>query len=194
VDLVSPSGPVVAARDYALAGTLPVVDQGRDFVGGYTDSRSAGTIDNVPVIVFGDHTRRVKYVDFPFAIGAQGTKVLAPRAGWDAKFLAYAVATCPLDNRGYGRHWAELRNASIPKPPLEEQRQIVSALEERLTRVEDALRPVHSAVSKLAALRLSVMAALHPSQPQRWRPVGLPDVTVNRDGVRVPVKQSVRLD
>ena len=33
-------------------------------------------ITNLPEIIFGNHTRNVKYVDFEFLPGADGTKIL----------------------------------------------------------------------------------------------------------------------
>ena len=55
-----------------------MVDQGRGFIGGYTTDLQAMHDSPLPVIVFGDHTRILKYIDFPFACGADGTQLLRP--------------------------------------------------------------------------------------------------------------------
>lgn len=56
---------------YADAGRYPIVDQGARFICGFTDEESAVWPYDLPVIVFGDHTRILKFVDFPFVIGAE---------------------------------------------------------------------------------------------------------------------------
>jgi len=62
--------------DFAPHGRYPIVDQGKTLIAGYTDDASRLCNVPAPVIVFGDHTRAVKFVDFPFCLGADGTKVL----------------------------------------------------------------------------------------------------------------------
>lgn len=71
--------------EYLEEGPYPIIDQGQRRVAGYTSDpdrlvRSAG-----PLIVFGDHTTCVKYVGEPFALGADGVKVLRAKNGFDAK-------------------------------------------------------------------------------------------------------------
>jgi len=68
--------PRIKKRDYKSFGDIPIVDQGRDFVGGYTSDSDAMHDAPLPIIIFGDHTRILKYVDFPFASGADGTQLL----------------------------------------------------------------------------------------------------------------------
>ena len=94
-------------KDYLSSGKLPVVDQGQSLIGGYTDNPNAELSCNLPVIVFGDHTRVVKYVDFPFGAGADGIKVLEPAEGIYPKFLYYATQylVLRLEDRGYARHY-----------------------------------------------------------------------------------------
>ncbi|MCK4236383.1 MAG: restriction endonuclease subunit S, partial [Candidatus Krumholzibacteria bacterium] len=68
----------INASEINKTGNFPVVDQGREFISGYSDDESKLFKLEAPVIIFGDHTRCFKYVDFPFIIGADGTKVLTP--------------------------------------------------------------------------------------------------------------------
>src|ERR1022692_896036 len=48
------------ARDYAKSGTIPVVDQGKNFITGWTNDESAAIRERLPFIIFGDHTRIFK--------------------------------------------------------------------------------------------------------------------------------------
>jgi type I restriction enzyme, S subunit len=86
-------------------------------------------------VVFGDHTRALKYVDFPFVRGADGTQVLKPKPGIDARFFYYALRSIDLPSRGYNRHFKALKETEIALPSPAEQ----SRVAELLKLVEDAL-------------------------------------------------------
>ena len=58
-------GTKLPTNDYQKIGSTAIIDQGQEFIAGYTD-RSEGIFTDVPVIIFGDHTRVFKYIDFPF--------------------------------------------------------------------------------------------------------------------------------
>ena len=124
----------VKRKDYLPEGPIPVLDQGQDFIAGYTTTDNAYT-GQLPAVLFGDHTRIFKYVDFPFALGADGVKVLIPQEGFDASFLYHYFRNAHIPSAGYSRHFKFLRELSVCKPPLSEQRQIVSILN-RATKIE----------------------------------------------------------
>ncbi len=109
-------------KDYAESGTLPVIDQGQDFVAGYTSDTAFRCASRPPFIVFGDHTRVVKLVEFDCAIGADGTKVFTGKEGFDIGFLSIHLSLSPIPELGYSRHMRELRRLSFMKPPIELQR------------------------------------------------------------------------
>ena len=123
--------PKVKKRDVSAKGKIPVIDQGQDFIGGYTDDKQMICKENTPVILFGDHTKIFKYVDQNFALGADGVKVLCPIGGFDLRFLFHFLQTIKLpENAGYSRHFKYLKEVLIPKPPLSEQKHIASILDE----------------------------------------------------------------
>jgi len=110
-------------------GRFPVVDQGQAFISGYCDEAARVIRNDLPLVVFGDHTRCFKYVDFPFILGADGTKVLKPKADlFDPKFFYFALRGLDIPNRGYNRHFTVLKERSLPRPPLAEQQKIAGAL------------------------------------------------------------------
>ena len=117
----------IPTDEYLSQGMYPIVDQGSDYVGGYTNS-SNGLFTDVPVVVFGDHTRRFKYVNFPFFAGADGVKILAAKDGTDAQFGYYALLNQPLRSLGYSRHYKLLKGKTLPKKPLSVQRRIAGVL------------------------------------------------------------------
>jgi type I restriction enzyme S subunit len=71
----------------------------------------------LPVIVFGDHTRAVKFVDFPFVIGADGAKVLKATARYDPLFFSELLRRMPIPDLGYSRHMREIKRLRFPAPP-----------------------------------------------------------------------------
>ena len=111
---------------------------------------------HLPVVVFGDHTRAFKYVDFPFVRGADGTHVLKPKAGIDPLFLYYACRAIELPSRGYNRHFKTLREQEIPTPPLQEQRSIAQAL----WQIDDALSIQDKQLQTSLALKRAAMHTL----------------------------------
>lgn len=122
-------------NEFLDEGDIPVVDQGQNLVAGYVNDKSKVCKSSPPVIVFGDHTRAIKYVDFEFAMGADGTKVLAPKIEADLKYLFYALRSINLPSAGYSRHYKFLKETEIPLPPLAEQKRVAAILDEA-----DALR------------------------------------------------------
>src|SRR5919108_5146430 len=79
----------VKQSDYKSSGALAVIDQGKDQIAGYVDDLSLRCKVNLPVVLFGDHTKILKFVTEPFALGADGVKVLAPCPDLDAKFVYF---------------------------------------------------------------------------------------------------------
>ena len=119
----------VLSSDIRPHGRFPVIDQGQSFIAGYSDEGTRVIRDDLPLVIFGDHTRCLKFVDFPFILGADGTKVLKPRKDlFDAKFFYYALLSLEIPNRGYNRHFTILKEKKIPRPEKGEQRKIAGVL------------------------------------------------------------------
>ena len=119
-------------------GLYPVVSQSINQIEGYVnDSSKVLNIHDNSVIVFGDHSKTLKIIDFDFVIGADGTKIMVP-IKINHKFLYYALKynLINIKDRGYSRHFQFLKNKPIPFPPLKEQNNIVSRIEELIPKIE----------------------------------------------------------
>lgn len=126
---VTKQGTKLQTSEYLPSGKYPIIDQGQDDIAGYTD-REDGLFTDVPAIIFGDHTRIVKYVDMPFFLGADGVKVLkATIPDVDYRYLYYAVSAVKIPNTGYNRHFKWLKEAQISLPDLSTQRRIADTLD-----------------------------------------------------------------
>jgi type I restriction enzyme, S subunit len=133
---ISDLGKKIKTKDVVEEGRFPVIDQGKQFIRGYCDDEEKVIRVDTPIVVFGDHTRETKLIEFDFIVGADGVKLLKPIEINPAYYLL-ALRWLPLDDRGYGRHFKLLRAASIPIPPLAEQHRIVAKVDELMALVNE---------------------------------------------------------
>ena len=152
----------VKQKDYKQTGAFPIVDQGQALVGGYWNNEKHVYGGPLPVIIFGDHTRIFKYIDFPFVLGADGAKILLPNTNkFDPLFLFYALKQTNIPNRGYNRHYKYLKESNVPLPPLPEQRAIAYVLRA----VQEAKEATEQVIAAARELKKSLMQHLFTYGP-----------------------------
>ena len=128
-DDVTKRGKKIPTSEYLESGKYPIIDQGQSDIAGYTNEEN-GLLTDVPVIIFGDHTRAVKYVDTPFFLGADGVKVLKSKINdVNYKYLYYAISSVNIPDTGYNRHFKWLKEADIQIPSIKRQSEIVEILD-----------------------------------------------------------------
>ena len=116
-------------NEYSEEGEYPIIDQGQDFIIGYTNKESA-LFDLDEYVIFGDHTESVKYVDFRFAQGADGIKVLKTDKSYlKPRYLYHAILNFYERQGKYMRHFSLLKQTEIPIPSPEIQEKIVEILD-----------------------------------------------------------------
>ncbi len=163
----------IPAKDIAQVGRFPVVDQGQDFVAGYCDDESKVIDFDLPLIIFGDHTRCFKFIDFPFVLGADGTKVLLPNKKlYDPKFYYFAMLALELPSRGYNRHFKALKERSIPLPPLPEQKKIAHILSTVQRSIEAQERIIQTTTELKKALMHKLFTEGLRNEPQKQTEIG----------------------
>ena len=123
-------------KDYGLIGKYPIIDQGQEYVIGYSNQEDA-LLPEGEYVLFGDHTRNVKYFKGQFIQGADGVKILKTIEGVRTKYLYQIMKNLKIEDRGYNRHWTVVTPILIPIPPLMVQEKIVAILDRFETLVND---------------------------------------------------------
>lgn len=125
----------IQKNDYLEEGITPIIDQGQTFIGGYSNN-NLKVYDELPVIIFGDHTRKLKFIDFSFYLGADGVKLLKCKIEADRKYLYYFLKSVELPSDGYSRHFKYLKQLIIPLPDLPTQQKIANTLDKATELIE----------------------------------------------------------
>lgn len=152
------------SRDYLKAGKYPIVDQSQSLICGWTND-DKGLVKNVPVIVFGDHTCVLKYIDFPFIQGADGVKILSPKKDYDSRFVFQSFLANPVKPDGYKRHFSDFKEKTYLVPSPAEQQKIASCLSE----MDNLISAQSQKVESLKTHKKGLMQQLFP-QPGETTP------------------------
>ena len=123
-------------------GIRPVVSQSMNHIEGYTNEANYLHLQS-PVLVFGDHTRIVKYIDFDFVVGADGVKIINPLFYQRYAYYMILYASINIEDKGYSRHFCQIVKFTYCLPPLKEQIRIVAQIEElyaQLDKIESSLQ------------------------------------------------------
>ena len=160
----------IQQKFYLNTGDYAIVDQGQNLIGGYTNDAFLQYDGELPVVVFGDHTRCVKYVDFNFVQGADGVKILLPYKSFDSKFFYYAIMNLNIPNMGYRRHFPLFDKLTLPLPPLSEQQRIVERIEELFAKLDEAKKRLQEAADSFAVRKAAILhKAFTGELTKQWR-------------------------
>lgn len=142
----------VKSKDYLASGLYPIVSQEFDLISGYCNDESFLFHHDSPIVIFGDHTKNIKYIDFDFVVGADGTHILSTKEDINIKYFFYALKSLKLRDLGYARHYKLLKEKYIPVPPLSEQQRIVSRLDASFAKIDALSKQAEEALEQGKAL------------------------------------------
>ena len=119
----------IPRQDFKESGRYPIISQEESFINGFWDD--PGDVFHVtePVVIFGDHTRHLKYIDFDFVLGADGVKILSPVKDINAKYFYYYLQWLNIPSLGYSRHFKLLKENHIKVAPAKTQLKITTELD-----------------------------------------------------------------
>lgn len=157
-------------KEYLINGEYPVIDQGKTKIGGYSNNKELLYSMDLPVIVFGDHTRSIKYIDFNFIQGADGVKVLKPKENWYPKCFYYALLSVPIQDLGYRRHFSIFKKYFIPLPPFQEQQRIVERIESLFSKLDEAKEKIQMSLDSFETRKSAILyQAFSGELTKKWR-------------------------
>lgn len=143
----------IMASEYGKEGPIPIIDQSREFIAGYTDNHASLVNVGKPVIVFGDHTRILKYIQFPFAKGADGTQLIVSNTDRMPQSLFYcSLVGVDLSNYHYARHFKYLKAEELLVPTqviAEAFDHFVSPMFSKIQRIRDINKAATNARDRL---------------------------------------------
>ncbi|MBB4726936.1 restriction endonuclease subunit S [Xanthomonas arboricola] len=115
--------------EYMAQGRYPIIDQSQEPIAGWTNDKDKLVEGPFPLIVFGDHTCKLKLATRLFAQGADGIKIFCAKKGISTGFLYQFLLARPLVMQEYRRHFSILKEKAVlfPVDP-EEQRCIFNIL------------------------------------------------------------------
>ncbi len=181
----------VQRKDFLSKGEYPVISQEEDFINGYWDQEADLFKVSTPIIVFGDHTKVLKFVDFDFVLGADGVKILQPKGFLHPKFLFYRLQAVNLESLGYARHYKLLRELEIGYPTIPEQRRIVGILDEAFEGIAIAKANAEKNLQNARAVQNSLLQGLFADAWTRYKLVSLSDLASDvTDGDHLPPPKS----
>lgn len=167
---ISSNNKKIQQKNYLKVGKIAIVDQGKDLIGGYTNNMENPYKEELPVVVFGDHTLNIKYIDFPFYIGADGVKVLKTTNSYNTKFLYYFLKNLGINKLGYRRHFSILKTYFFVLPPLEEQKRIVNKLDSMFEKINKAKESIQEVKENIENRKKSILnKAFKGELTAEWR-------------------------
>ncbi|MBZ0106189.1 MAG: restriction endonuclease subunit S [Sulfuricella denitrificans] len=158
----------IQRKDFLDAGAFPVVSQEDAFINGYWDGADDVFRVETPLVVFGDHTKVLKYVDFDFVLGADGVKLLPPKEFLVPKFFYYQLQTAQLDSLGYARHYKLLKELEIKYPDRAEQHRIVGILDAAFDGIATAKANAEKNLQNARALFESHLQSVFTERGEGW--------------------------
>ena len=169
-DNVSSSRNKIKQKDYQNEGEFAIVDQGENLIGGYSNDEDMVYDGGLPVIIFGDHTRRIKYVNFPFIQGADGVKVLQPKDYIVPRYYYFCLQSMEIPHMGYRRHFPILNKMGFPVAPIAEQSRIVARIESLFAKLDEAKEKIQEVLDGADLRRAAILhQAFTGKLTEKWR-------------------------
>jgi len=176
----------VRQDSYLQEGKYPIIDQGQEFIGGYTNDEAIITHTKIPVILFGDHTKVFKLINFPFTIGADGVKVLSLKnENYSPSYFFHFFKTIKLVSKGYSRHFKYLKDKILPIPEsIKYQTHIANILTQAETLIAQRKKSIALLDEYLKSSFLEMFG--DPVRNEKgWRKVELQEIASIQGGLQV---------
>ena len=171
----------IQRKDFKEEGIYPIVSQEKDFINGFWDNEDDLFKVDKPIVIFGDHTQVIKFVDFDFVLGSDGVKILKPKNQIDPKYFYYFLQNIDLGSLGYARHYRLLKEINVTYPKsLPEQQRIVTILDEAFAAIDIAKANAEKNLKNAKELFESYLQGVFENG--NWETKKLNEITEVKDG------------
>ncbi|MDR3627345.1 MAG: restriction endonuclease subunit S [Ignavibacteriaceae bacterium] len=153
------------SSNYLPNGDYPIIDQSKSFYCGWTNDKDAIITNDLPLIVFGDHTCILKLAYEPFAQGADGIKILKSNELIDRIFIYHFIIYNPVKQEEYKRHFSILKEKIVLFPNIKtgEQQKIASFL----SSLDKLINGESQKLEELKAHKKGLMQNLFPQEDEK---------------------------
>ena len=158
----------IPKKKFLTSGQFPIISQEDEYINGYWDKPEDLFKVEKPIVIFGEHTTKLKYIDFDFVKGADGIKVLLPKKDLNTLFFYYQLQSISFEDLGYARHYRLLKKEKIVIPTLEEQKQIVAKLDEAFATIDTAKLNVEKNLENARELFQSKLNEIFSHKGEGW--------------------------
>ncbi|MEQ6123574.1 restriction endonuclease subunit S [Pseudotenacibaculum sp. MALMAid0570] len=158
LDYEQPTNYIVNSTEYDDSYKTPVLTAGKSFIKGYTNEKD-GIFDNLPTIIFDDFTTASQFVNFKFKVKSSAMKILVPTSDLiNMKFVYYVMQVNKVRSDTHKRYWISIYSKKeIFIPSVNEQRAIVSKIEELFSDLDKGVADLKKAQDQLKVYRQSVL-------------------------------------
>ena len=161
----------INSKEYLIEGKYPVIDQGKQKIIAYSNDDSK-VLKNKSIIIFGDHTRVFKYINFNFIVGADGTQLIKTKENYDNKFFYYQLLTKKIPNTGYNRHFKFLKEKLFQIPRIYKEQQKIAAF---LSNLDELIEAHKQKLELLKKHKKGLMQNLFPQEGEKVPKLRFPE-------------------
>ena len=160
----------IKKKDFKESGLYPIVSQEQNLINGYWNNAKDIFNHENPIIVFGDHTKVIKFIDFDFVLGADGVKILYPVDDILPKYYYYYLMNLKIKDLGYARHFRLLKSKPIRYPlSKEEQKRIVSILDNAFAAIDKVIANTEKNLQNTREIFDSYLNEIFSNPGEDWK-------------------------
>jgi type I restriction enzyme S subunit len=164
-------------KKYLKNGKFPIVSQEDQLISGFWNNPEDVYKIDKPIVIFGDHTRVLKYIDFDFVVGADGTKILKTKPNIIPKYFYYFLLSSNIKSLGYSRHYKLLKKLKLNLPPMSIQEKIVAKLDKIFAEIDKATSAAETNIKNADLLFISYLNKIL-NYKNGWKNSKLKDICI----------------
>jgi len=181
----------LSSSNYQENGKFPIIDQSKNYYCGWTNDNEAIITNDLPLIIFGDHTCIIKIAKEPFAQGADGIKILKAKNKIFPEYLFHYLKHNEVVMEDYKRHYSILKDKVVVYPNIDsgEQQKIADCLSS-----SDEVIAAHSQkLELLKDYKKGLMQNLFPQKGEKEPKLRFPEFVKEGEWRKATIKEIAKV-